>query len=94
MAIYIPIRCIRREGEDAYYEYSQPIRAPHPTKAKRTVQVGENVGVVRLNLETRSVSRVSGQEWDDGFYFSRVQAKLLKHLRNEGKVPEVTCYAA
>ena len=45
MAIYIPIRCIRREGEDEYYEYSQPIRAPHPTKAKRTVQVGENVGV-------------------------------------------------
>jgi hypothetical protein len=94
MAFYIPIRCLRREGEDVYYEYSQPIRAPHPTKLKRSVQVGENVGVVCLNLDTRTVSQVSGQEWDNGLYFVRVQARLLKHLREDGTIPDVTCYAA
>jgi hypothetical protein len=94
MAIFIPIRCVRREGGDVYYEYSQPVHTAHPTKPNRTVEVGENVGVVCLNLETLSVSRVSGQDWDDGVYFVRVQARLLKHLREEGTIPDVTCYAA
>ena len=94
MAVYIPIRCVRREGVDVYYEYSQPIHGPHPTEPKRLIEVGQNVGVVRLNMDTRSVSRVSGEEWDSGFCYTRVQAKLLEHLQEEGMIPDVTCYAA
>jgi len=94
MGIYIPITLLRREGQEVYYEYSQPIHAPDPTKAKRLVEVGKNVGVVRVNINTHDVVRVSGEDWDNGFFCTRVQVRLLKHLKEEKTMPDVTSYAA
>lgn len=93
MAISIPMTLLENTEKFAVYEYTRPVYEPDPTKPKRQRVCSYQYGRAQIDKGTGTAKQLSGEDWDNGFYFSRVARVMIRnHLI--GSYPEITGYQA
>jgi hypothetical protein len=94
MAFYIPLNLVESTSDFVTYEYSQRVLVPDPAKPRRFIESGQNIGRLRLDRYTGTVTQLSGDDWDPkGIIFQRAAVKVMRnHLK--GLYPEATAYEA
>ncbi len=87
------MKLLENTEQCAVYEYTRPVYEPDPAKPMRQRICSYQYGRAQLDKITGTAKQLSGEDWDDGFYFSRVARVMIRnHL--VGVYPETTGYQA